>query len=155
MQKTFLEAFVDFIKDEPLGFFLFIIMMLPALTVVFIVLYNKSYVKKNMDEFLILYYGEVDVSPRIKSNLGMTTFFFMITYFSQVTLNNVFKYTKNNPFPSKGANKKPYMLTPNAYMENIDKFKLTHKKWFFYNCFLHGFLYVFIIILFIIWLWLV
>ena len=57
----------------------------------------------------------------------------MTTYDVQFILNNIFKYNKKNPFPSIRDKKTPMKLTPNAYIENIDKFRKNHNRWMFIN----------------------
>lgn len=123
--------------------FLGITLLLEFTFLVGMVVYNKVYIKRNINDFLMLYYGTIHAEDKLKNNLGIISFFFMTTYFVQLVLNNVFKFTKNNPFPSKNAKNKPYVLTPNAYIENIDKFREVHNSWFVVNWGLNVFIFLF------------
>ncbi|NOJ68483.1 hypothetical protein [Acinetobacter indicus] len=127
------QEMVSNLLEDPMVATMIIAIFFSAFLVVFIIVYNKIYIKKHRDDFLNLYYGTTNVSKGILNSLDVTTFFFLTNYDVQLILNNIFKYNKKNPFPSIRDKKTPMKLTPNAYIENIDKFRKNHNRWMFIN----------------------
>ena len=93
-------------------------------------IYNKIYIKIYKDDFFDLFFGKENglVFRGAGGDLVVVAYWFLMRYSFEV-----FSARKTR-FPSyKDVLNKPFYMTPNAYKENIDLFKIERNSWLFFN----------------------
>ena len=95
-----------------------------------IYIYNKIYIKIYKDDFFYLFFGKENglVFRGAGGDLVVVAYWFLMRYSFEV-----FSVRKTR-FPSyKDVLNKPFYMTPNAYKENIDLFKIKRNSWLVIN----------------------
>ncbi|MEQ1129076.1 hypothetical protein [Acinetobacter johnsonii] len=93
-------------------------------------IYNKIYIKIYKDDFFDLFFGKENglVFRGAGGDLVVVAYWFLMRYSFEV-----FSARKTR-FPSyKDVLNKPFYMTPNAYKENIDLFKIERNSWLVVN----------------------
>lgn len=93
-------------------------------------IYNKIYIKIYKDDFFDLFFGKENglVFRGAGGDLIVVAYWFLMRYSFEV-----FSARKTR-FPSyKDVLNKPFYMTPNAYKENIDLFKIERNSWLVVN----------------------
>ena len=93
-------------------------------------IYNKIYIKIYKDDFFDLFFGKENglVFRGAGGDLVVVAYWFLMRYSFEV-----FSARKTR-FPSyKDVLNKPFYMTPNAYKENIDLFKIERNSWLVFN----------------------
>ena len=93
-------------------------------------IYNKIYIKIYKDDFFDLFFGKENglVFRGAGGDLVVVAYWFLMRYSFEV-----FSARKTR-FPSyKDVLNKPFYMTPNAYKENIDLFKIKRNSWLVVN----------------------
>ncbi len=93
-------------------------------------IYNKIYIKMYKDDFFDLFFGKENglVFRGAGGDLVVVAYWFLMRYSFEV-----FSVRKTR-FPSyKDVLNKPFYMTPNAYKENIDLFKIKRNSWLVIN----------------------
>lgn len=93
-------------------------------------IYNKIYIKIYKDDFFDLFFGKENglVFRGAGGDLVVVVYWFLMRYSFEV-----FSARKTR-FPSyKDVLNKPFYMTPNAYKENIDLFKIERNSWLVVN----------------------
>lgn len=95
-------------------------------------IYNKIYIKIYKDDFFDLFFGKGNglVFREAGGDLVVVAYWFLMRYSFEV-----FSLRKTR-FPSyEDILNKPFYMTPNAYKENIDSFKIKRNSWLVINLF--------------------
>lgn len=93
-------------------------------------IYNKIYIKIYKDDFFDLFFGKENalVFREVGGDLVVVAYWFLMRYSFEV-----FSARKTR-FPScEDALNKPFHMTPNAYKENVDLFKIKRNSWLVVN----------------------
>ena len=93
-------------------------------------IYNKIYIKIYKDDFFDLFFGKENglVFRGAGGDLVVVAYWFLMRYSFEVFL------ARKTRFPSyKDVLNKPFYMTPNAYKENIDLFKIERNSWLVVN----------------------
>lgn len=93
-------------------------------------IYNKIYIKIYKDDFFDLFFGKENglVFRGAGGDLVVVAYWFLMRYSFEV-----FSVRKTR-FPSyRDVLNKPFYMTPNAYKENIDLFKIKRNSWLVVN----------------------
>ena len=93
-------------------------------------IYNKIYIKIYKDDFFDLFFGKGNalVFREVGGDLVVVAYWFLMRYSFEV-----FSARKTR-FPScKDVLNKPFYMTPNAYKENVDLFKIKRNSWLVVN----------------------
>lgn len=93
-------------------------------------IYNKIYIKIYKDDFFDLFFGKENglVFRGAGGDLVVVAYWFLMRYSFEVFS------AKKTRFPSyKDVLNKPFYMTPNAYKENIDLFKIERNSWLVVN----------------------
>ena len=93
-------------------------------------IYNKIYIKIYKDDFFDLFFGKENglVFRGAGGDLVVVAYWFLMRYSFEV-----FSARKTR-FPSyEDILNKPFYMTPNAYKENIDLFKIERNSWLVVN----------------------
>ena len=97
---------------------------------IFLMLSTYIYIKIYKDVFFDLFFGKENglVFREVGGDLVVVTYWFLMRYSFEV-----FSARKTR-FPSyKDVLNKPFYMTPNAYKENIDLFKIERNSWLVFN----------------------
>lgn len=98
-------------------------------------IYNKIYIKIYKDDFFDLFFGKENglVFRGAGGDLVVVAYWFLMRYSFEV-----FSARKTR-FPSyKDVLNKPFYMTPNAYKENIDLFKIKRNSWLVINLIIYN-----------------
>ncbi|MHA3982446.1 hypothetical protein [Acinetobacter venetianus] len=93
-------------------------------------IYNKIYIKIYKDDFFDLFFGKENalIFREVGGDLVVVAYWFLMRYSFEV-----FSARKTR-FPScEDVLNKPFHMTPNAYKENVDLFKIKRNSWLVVN----------------------
>ena len=97
---------------------------------IFTYIYNKIYIKNYKDDFFDLFFGKENslVFREVGGGLVVVAYWFLMRYSFELFL------SRKTKFPSyEDILNKPFYMTPNAYKENIDLFKIKRNSWLVIN----------------------
>lgn len=93
-------------------------------------IYNKIYIKIYKDDFFDLFFGKENalVFREVGGDLVVVAYWFLMRYSFEV-----FSARKTRFPSSEDVLNKPFHMTPNAYKENVDLFKIKRNSWLVVN----------------------
>lgn len=93
-------------------------------------IYNKIYIKIYKDDFFDLFFGKENalVFREVGGDLVVVAYWFLMRYSFEV-----FSARKKRFPSSEDVLNKPFHMTPNAYKENVDLFKIKRNSWLVVN----------------------
>ena len=96
---------------------------------------NKIYIKNYKDDFFDLFFGKENslVFREVGGDLVVVAYWFLMRYSFELFL------SRKTKFPSyEDILNKPFYMTPNAYKENIDLFKIKRNSWLVINLIIYN-----------------
>ena len=102
---------------------------------IFTYIYNKIYIKNYKDDFFDLFFGKENslVFREVGGGLVVVAYWFLMRYSFELFL------SRKTKFPSyEDILNKPFYMTPNAYKENIDLFKIKRNSWLVINLIIYN-----------------
>jgi hypothetical protein len=120
------------ITTDPYLIMYLFLMPLSLIILVFFIFYNRKYMIKNQDSFIVTIFGENGLD-KIK---GMNSELILLGNILKICINIDFLigfFSKKTLFPNRNDKSKPLKILPNTYKENVNFFKVKHCKWIIFN----------------------